>query len=154
MLFIVVLGVMKMTTKDISGVISSNTALVRIKKNYTPLAQSSIFDSKINVGVLLDAHREILELGGSAAAGGELVGPWYAYKESGLEINSSISEKQISVLVDAGVVNRDVTLHELIKVGQEFSGPSLAAGGELVGPWYVLKEGGNIAETLGEIHIR
>ncbi len=142
-----------MSNKD-KSVISSKIALVRVKKNYTPLAQSSIFDSKINVGVLLDAHREIIELGGISAAGGELVGPWYAYKESALEANSTISEKQIGVLVNAGVVNRDVTLHEIIKVGQEFSGPSLAAGGELIGPWFVLKEGGNTLETLGEIHHR
>ncbi|MFT7054084.1 MAG: hypothetical protein ACJAU1_001642 [Psychromonas sp.] len=129
---------------------TSFTGLVRVKKNYTPLAQSSIFSSKVSIGELLDAHKKIQDLGGGAAAsGGELVGPWYAYKE--LTEGASVSQEQIKVLVESGVINREVTLRELITTGQDFSGPTLAAGGELVGPWYVLKEGSNAIETLGEI---
>jgi len=141
-----------MNEKGKSEIVGGGTAMVRIKKNYQPLSQSAIFDPKVNVGVLLDVHKELVELGGNAASGGELAGPWYVYKENELEVNASISEQQIDVLVKSGVINREVKLSELIKVGQDFSGPSLAAGGELVGPWFVLKEGGNKLETLGEIH--
>lgn len=124
--------------------------VVRVIKNYKPLVQSTIIKKEVTVGTLLDAHAKLRELGGSAAAGGELAGPWYVYKE-GSELKGEITQEQIRVLVDAGAVNREVTVHELIRVGQDFSGGSLKAGGELVGPWYVLKEGTNEFETLGEI---
>ncbi|WP_041522016.1 hypothetical protein [Gilvimarinus agarilyticus] len=130
----------------------TNTSLVRVKKNYTPLAQSNIINTKVTVGNLLDAHRKIIDLGGSSAAdGAELAGPWYIYKELTADIGATISEDQIKVLVEAGAINREVSLSELVKVGQDFSGPSLAAGGELVGPWFVLKEGKNAIETVGDI---
>ncbi len=143
-----------MSEKIKAATVVNSTSLVRVKKNYTPLTQSSIINPKVTVGGLLDAHKKILDLGGSAADGGELVGPWYVYKESSLEGTATISEDHIKVLVESGTINREVSLQELIKVGQEFSGPTLAAGGELVGPWYVLKEGSNSLETLGEINER
>ena len=90
-------------------------------------------------------------MGGTAADGGELAGPWYVYKEGAELEKGEITQEQVSVLVEVGAVNRDVTIHELIRVGQDFSGPSLADGGELVGPWYVLREGSNPLETLGEL---
>ena len=125
--------------------------LVRIKKNYRPLAQSAMIKPGVTVGDLLDAHASLRDLGAGAAAGGELVGPWYVYKEGSDDIRAAITTEQISVLVEAGVVVREVTMRELIIVGQDFSGPTLAAGGELIGPWYVLKEGSNRLETLGEV---
>jgi len=140
-------------SKGSPAITAISSSLVRVKKNYTPLAQSSIINTKVTVGSLLDAHRKILELGGSSAAdGAELAGPWFVYKELTSDLGTTISEEQIKVLVEAGAINRDVSLNELIKVGQDFSGPSLAAGGELVGPWFVLKEGINALETLGEIN--
>ena len=125
--------------------------LVRVTKNYKPLAQSTVIKKEVTVGKLLDAHAKLREMGGSAAAGGELVGPWYVYKEGSELEKAEITQEQVSVLIDAGVVNREITIHELIRVGQDFSGPTLAAGGELIGPWYVLREGNNSFETLGDL---
>lgn len=128
-------------------------ALVRVSKNYQPLAQSTIISPSVTVGDILDAHATLSRMGVAASAGGELVGPWYVYKEGAEGAQAQITTEQVNVLVEAGVLVREVTLRELITVGQEFSGPSLSAGGTLVGPWYVYKEGSNRLETLGEITV-
>lgn len=126
--------------------------MVRVQKNYRPLAQSSVVSADVTVGKLLDAHAALREAGTSAAKGGELAGPWFVYKE-GSDEATTITTQQVDILVKAGAVVREVTLRELILVGQDFSGPTLAKGGELVGPWYVLKEGSNNLETLGDVDL-
>jgi len=135
-------------TKD---VISKSTAMVRVKKNYRPLTSSSILAKDVTVGKLLATHEKLREMGALSASGGELVGPWYVYKEGSDKATDSLTKEHVKVFVDTGIINKDALLAELINVGEQFSGPSLAAGGELIGPWYVLREGTNALEVIGDI---